>query len=125
SSNVAETPLVSVIIPTRNRSGMLREALLALAEQTLAASAFEVIVVDNCSTDGTPQMMPALAAELPYRVIYHVMPSNRGPARSRNTAAKMARAPILAFTDDDCRPDRHWLEASLAPFQDAHIALVC
>src|SRR6187549_3849177 len=97
-SNVAETPLVSVIIPTRNRSGMLREALMALAEQTLPASAFEVLVMDNCSTDETPQMMRDLAAELPFRVIYHVMPSNRGPARSRNTAAKMARAPILAFT---------------------------
>jgi glycosyltransferase involved in cell wall biosynthesis len=120
----SETLLVSVIIPTRNRSGMLREALMALAEQTLAPSAFEVIVVDNCSTDDTPEMMPAIAAELPYQIVYHVMPSNRGPARSRNTAAKMAQAPILAFTDDDCRPDRRWLEASLAPFRDPQIALV-
>jgi glycosyltransferase involved in cell wall biosynthesis len=115
---------LSVIIPTRNRSRMLREALEALAVQTLDPSSFEVIVVDNCSSDDTPRMMPALAASLPFQVVYHVMPSNRGPARSRNTAAKMARGSILAFTDDDCRPDREWLERSLEAFDDPTVALV-
>jgi len=123
AEGAAAAPRVSVIIPTRNRARMLREALDALAAQTLPPDAFEVIVVDNCSTDGTPQMMAALAPELPFRVLYHVMPSNRGPARSRNTAARLARAPILAFTDDDCRPDREWLARTVAAFDDPAVAL--
>lgn len=117
-------PRVSVIIPTRNRREMLREALQALAVQTLPASEFDVFVMDNCSSDGTAAMMAALAPQLPFAVTYHVMPSNRGPARSRNTAVPMSRAPILAFTDDDCRPHPEWLERSLAAFADPQVALV-
>jgi glycosyltransferase involved in cell wall biosynthesis len=108
--NQGEEPVVSVIIPTRNRAGMLRDCLEAFARQRLPADRFEVLVIDNRSSDGTPAMMADLAGRMPYRLVYHVMPENRGPARSRNTGVRLARGRLLAFLDDDCRPTPEWLE---------------
>ena len=120
----AAPPLaVSVIVPTRNRRRLLQEVIGALWAQTVPPDRFEIIVVDNCSTDGTPELMAELIARSPCRLVYHVMPENRGPARSRNTGARLAGGEILAFTDDDCRPTPEWLASGLAAFR-AGVGLV-
>ena len=120
----AAPPLaVSVIVPTRNRRRLLQEVIGALWAQTVPPDRFEIIVVDNCSTDGTPELMAELIARSPCRLVYQVMPENRGPARSRNTGARLARGEILAFTDDDCRPTPEWLASGLAGFR-AGVGLV-
>jgi glycosyltransferase involved in cell wall biosynthesis len=115
---------VSVIIPTRNRRVLLREVIESLWSQTLDSTRFEIIVVDNCSTDGTGEMIEAMQATSPCALRYHRMPMNRGPVRSRNTAVWLARAPILAFTDSDCRVTPHWLARGLEPFADEDVAFV-
>lgn len=107
--------LISVIIPTRNRSGMLRDTLEALCAQTLAGG-FEVIVVDNRSTDDTPSLIEEIRGKARFPLTFHVMAENRGPGPSRNMGAQMARGVILAFTDSDCRPRTDWLERGLASF---------
>ena len=79
---------VSVVVPTCGRPEFLRRCVAALEEQTLAADAFEIIVVDDTA-------------------------SRRGPAAARNIGWRRAQAPVVAFTDDDTVPDRHWLEEGL------------
>lgn len=117
-------PDVSVIIPTRNRSRLLREVLEAVWAQTIDPARMEILVMDNVSTDDTAQVMAELQEKSPCPLHYHVMPENRGPARSRNRAATLARGALLAFVDDDCRPTPEWLEHSLPPFEDPEVGLV-
>ncbi len=99
-------PLFSVIIPTYNRCGQLRECLLALALQDCPASEFEVIVVVDGSTDGTMAMLRDIALPFLPDVVFH---PNGGAGLSRNTGAARAHARYLAFTEDDVIPDPHWL----------------
>jgi glycosyltransferase involved in cell wall biosynthesis len=120
----ARAPRVSVIVPTRNRVHLLREVLEAMDEQTMDPSLYEVIVMDNRSTDGTAEVVREFAGRVRYTLHYHCMLENRGPAPSRNAGARLARGEILAFTDSDCRPTPSWLEASIAPFTDPTVAFV-
>ncbi len=111
-------PRISVIIPTWNRRDLLEEVLEALDAQSIDPDEFEVLVMDNRSTDGTAEMIEAMAARVGFPILHHVMPENRGPARSRNVGAGLARGVVLAFTDSDCRPSPRWLELGVAPFRD-------
>lgn len=114
-------PRISVIIPTWNRRELLKEAVEALRIQTLDPTLFEVLVMDNRSTDGTEAMLQEMARTADFRLVHHVMPENRGPARSRNRGAELARGSILAFTDSDCRPSSQWLETGMSAFDDPDV----
>lgn len=106
---------VSVVVPTHNRATSLKALLDALAQQTMGRDRFEVIAVDDCSTDETAEILRSAEAEqaIPLRCI--TTPSNsRGPARPRNLGWQSARAPIVAFIDDDCTPAPDWLECGVA-----------
>jgi glycosyltransferase involved in cell wall biosynthesis len=92
----------SVVVPTYNRVSTLRRTLDALAAQDY--SGFEIIVVDDGSTDGTKQMISSTFPQVRY--LYQ---SNRGPASARNTGIRAATGDIVAFTDDDCEPPPEWL----------------
>jgi GT2 family glycosyltransferase len=106
----------SVIIPAFNCRGVLAICLDALSRQTIPLAEFEIIVVDDGSTDGTEEV----AASYPgVRVIRQ---RNRGPAAARNCGVRHAEAPIVVFTDSDCEPTPGWLEAMLEPFGDASVA---
>lgn len=98
---------VSVVIPAYNAAATIGRTLEALAKQDLGQP-FEVIVVDDGSSDRTP----GLAEEAPVvtRVVYT---GGRGPAAARNAGAETARAPYLAFTDADCFPQPGWLRAGI------------
>ncbi|MEO7144351.1 MAG: glycosyltransferase [Bryobacteraceae bacterium] len=117
-------PAVTVIIPTRNRASLLRELIESLWKQTLDPRNFEIIVADNLSSDGTVAMMAELQRVSPCRLTFHAMQENKGPIHSRNTAAHMAQAGILAFTDSDCRVAPEWLERGMAPFAAGDVAFV-
>jgi glycosyltransferase involved in cell wall biosynthesis len=104
-------PAVSVVVSTYNRPARLAALLAALREQALARDRFEVIVVDNGSGPETGRL---LEDEMDRRDLWlHVVrhPVTRGPAGGRNSGWRLARAPVVAFTDDDCRPERDWLSA--------------
>lgn len=83
----------SIIIPTYNASSTLEPLLESIAAET--PSDCEVIVVDDGSTDNTPD----LAAR--FDVCYERMPENRGPAAARNRGAELAQGEWLVFTDSD------------------------
>lgn len=119
-----ENPLITVIVPTRNRAALLRELIESLWKQTLDPRTYEIIVADNLSSDGTADIMADLQRNSPCRLTFHVMKENKGPIHSRNAAARMAQGEILAFIDSDCRASAEWLERGLAPFSNPEVAFV-
>lgn len=112
-------PVASVVVATHNRKTLLQETVAALEQQVDVAS-FEVIIVDDGSRDGTPEVLAALAERNP-SIVPIVLPSNRGPGHARNAGWRAGRAPVVAFTDDDCRPVPGWLAALLAAIDDADL----
>lgn len=106
-------PLFSVIIPTYNRPQPLAACLDALADSTLPASAYEVIVVEDGDAN---DLAPVVAGASRRLAITHLSRAHGGPAAARNTGAAAAQGRFLAFTDDDCRPANDWLEHLAARF---------
>lgn len=98
------TPEVSLVIPTHNRRAMVREAVMSAVAQRGAR--FEVIVVDDGSTDGSVDELAAIGRELSATPRAPAMrierwEAARGPAAARNRGAEIARAPLIAFLDSD------------------------
>lgn len=102
-------PVVSVVVPTRDRPGALADCLAALERQDGVPS-FEVVVVDDRSADRTA--VAAVVARAPHARL--VEGAGRGPAAARNLGTAAGRAPVVCFTDDDCRPRPGWLAGLLA-----------
>ena len=90
-------PVVSVVIPTYNRAGKLRTALGSVAAQTYRD--FEVIVVDDGSSDDTREVVEAFRARVPS--MRYVFQPNRGQAKALNAGLRVARGAYAAFLDDD------------------------
>jgi GT2 family glycosyltransferase len=97
---------LSVIVPVRNGARSLPPLLRSLDEQTLDRARFEVIVVDNDSSDGTADVAARMGAKVVREPI-----ANRSRARNRGVAA--AATSLYAFTDADCIAQPTWLEALL------------
>jgi glycosyltransferase involved in cell wall biosynthesis len=111
---------ISVIVPTFNRSNMLRDCIESLLNQTLDPALYEVIIVDNNSKDATRETVNEYLGLERYNVRY-VLEPRPGAHHARNTGAKSAHAAILAFTDDDAVCDERWLEALLRAYDDEEI----
>lgn len=92
----AAAPVVSVVVPTRNRAAMLRRAIASVAAQTFAD--FELIVVDDASTDDT---LSQLAVDPDPRLRVLSCPRAGGAPRARNRGVAAARGRFVAFLDDD------------------------
>lgn len=108
------TPSVSVVVPSHGRRLRLRWLLNALEEQSLDADLFEVIVVhDYEGADAELLSGHPLATSGRLRPI-SIPPGTGGPARQRNIGWRMAVASLVAFIDDDCRPETDWLAELLA-----------
>jgi GT2 family glycosyltransferase len=119
----ADHPAVSVIIPAYNRKDELKELLAALDRQTLAAGQFEIIVIDDGSTDDTLFYLTSLVKSGKENLVFQQQ-ENQGPGAARNRGMELARGNIFAFTDTDCRPLPDWLEALLKPFADTRVGAV-
>lgn len=112
----------SVIICTKNRAQDLRQTLNALAQlPDMSSSDIEVIVVDNGSTDATPDMVRQAEARLPVR---YVTEARGGQSAARNAGLHHARGEFIVFTDDDIRPAPAWLAAVTAPLRAGHADIV-
>lgn len=91
-------PKVSFVVPTHNRIEWLPLCLQSLLTQTLED--IEIIVINDCSTDGTKEFLDEWAAQFPKMVIVH-NETNLGAGTSRNKGAYMAKSEIVAVCDDD------------------------
>lgn len=117
--SVTEGPRASVIVPARNSEHELGRLLACLRVQTAARETFEVIVVDDASTDATADVA---RAEPDVKVL--AMGTPVGPYPARNAAVEIAKGDLLAFTDADCLPAADWIERAVAAFDDPSIDLI-
>lgn len=116
---------VSVVVPTFNRAARLPALIAALEAQTLPSQDFEVIVADNGSEDQTKAVLADLRLRSKLDLQWVSISKNSGcPAPARNLAWRTARAPVVAFTDDDCLPSPRWLEAGLAKLEGSGVGIV-
>jgi glycosyltransferase involved in cell wall biosynthesis len=111
------SPQVSVIISAKNEADRLEACFQSLSAQKTKVT-FEVIVVDNDSTDGTYALARRLAARQRRRFIVGKQKKPGAPA-ARNAGARKARGKILVFTDADCTHSPHWLEELTRPLLQA------
>jgi glycosyltransferase involved in cell wall biosynthesis len=102
-------PEVSVVVTARNAAGCLPLLLKMLDKQTLDPTRWELVLVDDQSTDGTAEIADAHPRAVVIRAPEHV-----GLPRGRNIGIAAARAEIIAFTDADCVPDETWLENGIS-----------
>jgi glycosyltransferase involved in cell wall biosynthesis len=107
----------SVIIPAFNASGTIARCLQALEDQSLPKKEYEVLVVDDGSSDQTS----VVAKRFPVRYFWQ---PNQGPAAARNRGASEAAGAIILFTDADCIPDHNWIEEMVKPFADYQVMAV-
>ncbi len=113
---------VSVVVATYNRARLLQGTLEALAAQEVPRSlSWEIVVVDNNSSDSTPQLVAAFAktTSIPVQSVFE---PRQGLSRARNRGVREARGSILAFCDDDVLPAADWVAGIAAAIDrwDAH-----
>ena len=104
-------PDVSVVVATHNRAGLLPGLLNAMAAQETGESVFELVVVDDGSTDDTATVLRQLAESVALPLLVVRIEATGGPSVPRNVGAARARAPYVLFTDDDCLPTPGWATA--------------
>lgn len=109
-------PWISVVVPAFEAAPRIERCLAALACQTLPAEQYEVIVVDDGSTDDTASRASLGGA----RVVR--LPRNQGPAQARNIGLAAARGELVVFTDSDCEPTADFLATLSSPMRDGSIA---
>lgn len=114
---------ISVIIPTRNRCEYLGDALDSIVEQTLSKDLFEVIVVDNGSTDKTSDVVKEFEKKRMLNLSYVYEP-RPGLHEGRHAGLRTAIGEILVYADDDIIAFPTWLEGIYESFQDEEVVLV-
>lgn len=115
-------PVVSIVIPTFNRLGDLRRTMDALFAQAVPARDFEIIVVDNSSSDGTREWVESLHGAGHLNVRY-VRKEPEGPAAARNVGIENARGEFVLFVDSDVVLNPGWIAGALAAMRaDADLA---
>jgi len=106
-------PYISVVIPTYNRADSLLCTLYGLDRQSYPKQLFEVIVVNDGSTDATASVLQRIADETALN-LKAVQQNNSGPGMARNNGAKEATGEIILYIDDDIEPDALLLETHAA-----------
>lgn len=113
--------MLSVIIPSRDRAALLQRALLSLGGQSLPQDQFEVLVIDNGSSDDTAAVAAAMQSQSP-NVRYFLEP-RPGLHAGRHRGLKEAAGDVLVFADDDIRATPDWLAAIAENFEDPAVVM--
>ena len=100
---------ISVVVATHDQRERTRLVLCGLRCQQFPASCFEVVVVDDGSTDGTRDMLDEVKRQMPIRVVRLAV--RRGRCRARNRGVEAARGGLVAFLDGDALPHPGWLQS--------------
>jgi GT2 family glycosyltransferase len=107
---VSARPFVSVVVPTWNRASLLGDCLASLRSQSYPLDRFEILVVDDGSTDGTADLVRALDDGRAPRVRF-LEQSHGGPNAARNAGIAAAQGDPICLVDDDVEAPAPWLEA--------------
>src|SRR5215218_836766 len=114
-------PQISVIIPTYRRPKLLRSCLTALCSQTLNNSGFEVIVVSDGYDAVTERVVNSFSGGS-ISITYKCLLAKGGPAAARNLGWRSAKGKLIAFTDDDCLPEKDWLKLYSKAYKGGELA---
>jgi glucosyl-dolichyl phosphate glucuronosyltransferase len=114
--------MISIVIPTYNRCALLRQTLEAISKQTIPLSDFEVLVIDNGSTDATADVAQAARAILPN--LTYILESAPGLHNGRHRGMQASNGSILVYADDDIEPLPSWLSSIAESFRDENVAIV-
>lgn len=110
-------PIISVVLCTYNRSHLLPNVLHSLVTQSLRGSLYEIVVVDNASTDLTCEVVRTFQAQSSSPPIVLIAEPEQGLGYARNSGYRHARGRYVAFIDDDCLAPRAWLKQILESFE--------
>src|SRR5690242_18074557 len=104
---MSSKPVISVVICTRNRAILLSRALTSIVEQAFPSDAYKIVIVDNGSTDDTPEIRQHFQAAAALR---YLREERIGLCVARNTGWSNARGRYIAFFDDDAIAGPTWLD---------------
>lgn len=104
---------ITAAICTYNRAALLPDAIQSLLNQNLSPAAYEILIVDNSSTDETAAIIQSYVAAPKEAMVRSAFASPLGLSHARNLAVQRARGDIIAFLDDDARAEPDWLAALL------------
>lgn len=114
---VEDGPVATVIICTRNRASSLVRTLASLVDAAAKVSQpWELLVVDNGSSDNTPEVIAGFADRLPIRRVFQPV---AGLSNARNAGIAEARGALIVWTDDDVLVDPDWLAAYIRAFEQS------
>lgn len=115
-------PTVSIVIPVYNRENLIKDCLSSLINLDYPKEKLEIIVVDNGSTDGSPEIVKRFRnSETNIKLLFT---KRKGSASARRLAISHATGEIIAFTDSDCRVDKEWVKELVKNFQDQKVGIV-
>lgn len=117
---------VSIVVPVYNGMATITECLESFADQTYPGREIEVFLVDDGSTDETPEFVEQLVGQWgdDKPRITVLRQAHQGPAAARNRGAAAATGEFLLFTDADCVAEHDWVEQMVSPFESAEVAAV-
>ena len=114
------TSTVTVVVPSYNRLALLQR-LVSQGFGGQVGVGFEVVVVDDCSGDGSWEWLETAVTSAPFPMRRERTPRNSGPATARNVGWRVADTEWVAFVDDDCVPEPGWLQALIRAASDADV----
>lgn len=107
--------MISIIIPTYNAEKTIAQTSEYLLKQNYPKNQYEIIVVDDESTDDTIEIVKK------FKKVKIFKQTHKGPASARNLGAKHSKGNIFLFTDQDCIPDKNWIKYMVEPFKNPEI----
>lgn len=113
---------ISAVICTHNRASYLGKSMQSLSVQILDSNQYEIIIVDNSSTDYTPQLCEPFLNRPNWKYFYEPVPNL---SRARNIGWRNARGRYISFMDDDAIADPNWLERLLKAFEESNPKVGC
>lgn len=116
--SMADSPFISIIICTYNRAEYLRDSLNSLLNTPAAAPLFEVLIIDNNSSDHTEKVAEKMISSYPNKRIRYIRETAQGLSQARNRGIQEAQASILLFLDDDITANPHFIPAWLSFFEE-------
>jgi len=109
--------MISAVVCTYNRERFLEECLESIANQTLGQQYFEIIIINNNSTDRTEAISKTYIDKYPDLNIYYFIETNQGLSYARNRGVKESKGDLITFIDDDATLDKNFLEQSYQFFK--------
>ncbi|MBC8444251.1 glycosyltransferase family 2 protein [Candidatus Woesearchaeota archaeon] len=106
--------IISVVVITYNRKKLLEKCLKSLLNQDFDRDYYEIIIVDDGSNDGTKKLVKSIKSK---RIRYYFQ-QNKGYGAARNLGLGKTKTKFVAFTDDDCIPEKNWLRKIMINFKE-------